>query len=215
MFAKSLFVIRWWSFRSCVIPTLPWRQVNVAVVCYGFNMLFFQPPPWHFNTYGHDNSIGANNYFMYFALCSLRSANYGQCGMLLVRVIIICGIIGRIMAVLLFLYYCLALHFICISFEVMSWTYGCDRIGTTLCTVVTRCSFTPWWVWRQEYHCICIALHFGILGFEKLYTLLSSWEGLFLLKSLQMWFILFTFEPMNTKCLPLYLMLCSFVFLWI
>ncbi len=41
VFAEALFVIRWWSFRSCMIPTLHWRQVNVAVVCYGFIMLFF------------------------------------------------------------------------------------------------------------------------------------------------------------------------------
>ena len=52
----------------------------------------------------------------------------------------------------------LHLHHTCIAFEVMSWTYGCDRTGTASYIVIIRCSFTPCWVWRQEYillHCMC------------------------------------------------------------
>jgi hypothetical protein len=52
--------------------------------------------------------------------------------------------------------YCICMT--CIAFEVMSWTYGCDHTGTASYIAVIRCSFIPYWMWRQEYislHCIC------------------------------------------------------------
>ncbi len=41
MFAEVLFVIRWWSFRSCMISTLHWRQVHDELSVWLMDCLFY------------------------------------------------------------------------------------------------------------------------------------------------------------------------------